>query len=267
MKYELLVTDFDDTLIRDNRTIGPDVLDSIKLLIDRGGKFAICTGRMFRSIRKEALRAGLEGTIICYQGALISDLTSGETLHHTPMPVVNAVKIARILEECGIYFQIYIDDTLTVAKRTEYTEAYEKICDVTAKITGIPLSEYIIGTDKPVTKMIAMGDPEKMQKYITEFGGKYPEFLFNCSKPYFMEIIDKKASKGEALRWLCKYLGTDIAKCAAVGDSLNDLPMIEAAGLGIAVANAMPVLKEKADIITVSNNDGAIKKIIEEYFL
>ena len=266
-RYKLVVSDFDDTLIKDDMTVSAETVNAINKLIAEGGQFVICTGRMFRSIREEAQKIGLKGYIMSYQGALISDIESEKTILHTPMQISNALKICEVFEKMGVYYQAYIDDVLYVSEITPMTEYYTSLCNVGGCAVGGKLSDFVISKGKPVTKLLAMTEPQFALNFIDEYNKKVPECLFNVSKPGFIEVIDKKASKGIALKSLCKLLDIPVELSIAIGDSLNDLSMIEAAGLGFAVGNAMDEVKKRADKVGDSNNNDAVRKIIEEYCL
>ena len=266
-KYKLVVSDFDDTLLRNDLTVSAATVTAIKKLENSGGYFAICTGRMFQSIRREALKLGLKGYIMSYQGALISDIETGKTILDTPMKCEDVLKICKVFESIGAYYQTYIDDTLYVPEINEKTNYYTSLCNVEAIDVGAPLSNFIASTRKPAIKLLAMTDPEFAKKFIVEYNKKEPDFLFNISKPGFIEVISRKASKGIAVKSLCNILGINISESIAIGDSLNDLPMIEVAGLGVAVANAVEEVKSKADVVTASNDDDGVRRIIEEYCL
>jgi len=86
---------------------------------------------------------------------------------------------------------------------------------------------------------------------------------FSTSKPFFIEVNDKGISKGNSLDALCKKLGLTKDNVMALGDGLNDLSMIEFAGMGVAVDNANPVLKEAADFISKSNDEDGFAYAIE----
>ena len=89
-------------------------------------------------------------------------------------------------------------------------------------------------------------------------------FDFVRSEKHLFEILPKCASKGKALKILCDYLGMDIKNSVAVGDYTNDVEMIREAGVGIAVANANEDAKVVADYITVSNDEDAIARVIDD---
>ncbi|MNR55151.1 putative phosphatase [compost metagenome] len=87
------------------------------------------------------------------------------------------------------------------------------------------------------------------------------------SKPYFLEFMHKEGTKGAALTFLADHFGCDLSETIAIGDSWNDHEMLEAAGLGVAMGNAIAPLKELADYVTASNNDDGVKEVIEKFVL
>ncbi|MBR6603189.1 MAG: HAD-IIB family hydrolase, partial [Clostridia bacterium] len=90
------------------------------------------------------------------------------------------------------------------------------------------------------------------------------EFDFIRSEKTLFEILPKGSGKGNVLPKLSEHLGIDMRKTIAVGDYHNDISMLKAAGLGIAVSNAQPEVKKAADMVTVSNDEDAIAKIISD---
>lgn len=101
-------------------------------------------------------------------------------------------------------------------------------------------------------------------KLALELGDEYEVAM---SKPFFIEINDKGISKGVSLDSLCKKLGLTNENVMALGDGLNDLSMIEFAGMGVAVDNANPTLKEAANFISKSNDEDGFAYAIEKFVL
>jgi len=87
------------------------------------------------------------------------------------------------------------------------------------------------------------------------------------SRPHFLEITDKRATKGQTLKWLAEREGIKQAEIIAFGDGHNDIDMISYAGLGVAVANARQAVIDAADLITASNNDDGVAEVIERFVL
>ena len=87
------------------------------------------------------------------------------------------------------------------------------------------------------------------------------------SNPLFLEFVDKKCSKALALERLSEYYGIHREEIIAIGDGYNDLPMIDYAGLGIAMGNAPEEIRQKADAVTLSNDEDGVAAAIELYIL
>ena len=87
------------------------------------------------------------------------------------------------------------------------------------------------------------------------------------SKRRYLEITNANALKSTALEWLVQYLGLSMEEVLAIGDSNNDVEMLREAGIGVAVANAVPAAKSEADYLTLSNNEGGVAKAIWDFAL
>ncbi|MOA01844.1 putative phosphatase [compost metagenome] len=121
---------------------------------------------------------------------------------------------------------------------------------------------------QPTPKMLIIDDPDYLDELIPvlrELLGD--EVHITKSKPHFLEIMHKEGTKGHALKFLADHFGCDMSQTIAIGDSWNDHEMLEAAGLGVAMGNAIPALKEIADYITASNNEDGVKQVIDKFVL
>ena len=155
------------------------------------------------------------------------------------------------------------DEVLTDSVIDEYME-------LEARINGLPikqvdnLAEYV---DFPVNKCLLTA-PDKvayevMLKLQEEFG---EEFSIYRSEPFFVEIMPKNVDKAATLQKLCDYLGITKDDLVACGDGYNDVSMIKFAGVGVAMGNAKPEVKEVADVITGTNDEDGLVDIVNKYF-
>ncbi|MFC3345809.1 HAD-IIB family hydrolase, partial [Paenibacillus abyssi] len=118
------------------------------------------------------------------------------------------------------------------------------------------------------TKMLIIDDPalldqmaEKLQPLIGD------RVHITKSKPHYLEFMHKEGTKGHAVQFLAEHIGCTMDQVIAIGDSWNDHEMLEVAGLGVAMGNAIPALKEIADFVTLSNNDEGVRHVIEKFVL
>ena len=267
INYPLIISDFDGTLLRTDGTISAETKSAIDGYIAAGGTFGICTGRMTGSILPRAKELGLKGLVSSYQGSVITDIESGKLLVDGYIPAENAAEICRVFEGLNLHTHVYTLDEVFVNRQDEALEMYENVCKVKGNVvTDEPLSSFVLKKGFKVRKVLAMVYPEEKKRIfgiVSEALGD--KFYVTYSAASLVEITSRQYSKGTAVRFMADYYGVPVEKTIAAGDSLNDLPMLEAAGLGIAVKNADEALKDKALAFEYSNDENAIGKIIETY--
>jgi len=266
MKYKIVSTDFDDTLLRDDNTISPYTRKVIERYIAAGGVFIINTGRMVASVIKRAEDLNLKGTIIGYQGAMIYDLDKEKTIYHNPIDYQTAYKLIKKLELLGLNLHIYIDDVLYYKKTSEFSKVYENISNVKGIELNEDLSGYVLKNKSGITKVLFHAEPDVVKKLLKETEEEFKETIYCCSsKPYFYEALKYGSNKGIACKFVADSLGIDMKEVIAFGDSQNDIPMLKMAGLSFAVENALPEAKAAAGFVCESNNDDGVAKTIEKY--
>jgi len=267
-RYKIIISDFDGTLLRRDCTVGERTKNAIKAYIDSGGVFTVCTGRMLKSILPEVKKLGInEGLIASYQGAVISDIATGNILRHEYYSAEEAELVLSELEKKNLAVHMYTLDGLFVNYSDERLRAYEEVCHVKAEFCP-DLKRKLIENKLRVIKFLAVVAPEEHDGLISSLQNILGEkYYVTASAKFLAEVLPVGQNKGEAVKFLASYYNVDINDVIAVGDNLNDLPMIEAAGLGIAVLNAAEELKMQADLVAASNDDDAVGKIIEKYGL
>ena len=269
---KLLFTDIDGTLIRRDQTISDPVAAALSEAAAKGHGLILSSGRPLRSI--ETVFSYLDSRmthpfplqyIIANNGAQIYDRLQGADLYGQRLPLPLVDQLQALAEECKIHIQTYTDDNLICIKLDAETERYVKRVILPIKLSPI-LSDAL---DKPPFKMLALANEgsEKLmpfrEKAMERFGDR-----IHCifSGEGYLEIINKNADKGNALRYLAEHLSLPISDTIAAGDSENDLPMILAAGVGYAMANATEPVKAAASHVTLrSNEEDGILEVLEHF--
>ena len=265
---KLIVSDFDGTLITSDQRILPEVKKAISDYVSDGGIFAVCTGRMLASILPQVRSLGLEGLVVACQGTVIADIKSGEFIRCGGFNRDEAAEISLALEELGAPINAYSGDELytNIPEDNKYLKLYEKITGIVGKHVRMPLSQYILSNDKKWQKIASLCRPDDRQRLLDclsqKFAGKYD---VTCSADVLVEVSPLGDDKGNALKFLANHYGISIENTVAIGDNLNDLPMIVAAGTGVAVGNAAQGLKEAADFISCTNDEGAVAQVIKKF--
>ena len=258
----LICTDLDGTLLKNDKTISEENREAIEYFKREGGYFTFITGRMPYTSRRLYDMVKPNAPVGCINGGGIYDFEKEKYLWSITLPegarelvgaVYDGVPSAGIqlngLE--AIYFCRDNDAMYHFRKRTGATFLQGDYRTV----------------DVPVAKVVFGDEDEKNILKIAEILQNHPrsaEFDYIRSERTLYEILPKGSSKGNLLPRLAEILGVDMAKTVAIGDYNNDVSMIRMAGVGIAVANATEEAKAAADLITVSNEEHAIAKVIEE---
>ncbi|MGZ9583563.1 Cof-type HAD-IIB family hydrolase [Paenibacillus marinisediminis] len=264
MNYKLIAIDVDDTLITDEKVVTEGTKRALEQAIAQGTHVTLATGRMYASARKIAMQTGLNVPLITYQGSLIKNIMDGEVLYECAVPDSAARKLLQYCEEIGLHLQLYINDELYAREDNEQLQGYVGLNNIPYKIE--PDLDKLLAT--PSTKMLMIDTPERLDELtpaIRELLG--PEVHITKSKPHFLEVTHRDGTKGNALRFLAKHFGCSLEETIGIGDSWNDHDLIETAGLGVAMANAVPSLKETADYVTLSNNEEGVRHVIEKFVL
>lgn len=264
MRYRLLAVDLDDTFLNRELKVSPKVLEAVKEALRQGIIVTLATGRMFRSAQKYAFPFLGDIPLITYNGALIKYSQSGREVYHQPVPSPLALDIYRKVKG-RFHLNVYQDDELLVEEDNEAIRDYSKLAGVPFQVVK-DLEQRLL--DKAPTKLLAIGDPEELnhlwQETREEFLGK---LHITKSKPHYLEFLALEVNKGQALKAIASYLQIPLAATVAVGDSYNDLEMLEAAGLGVAMGNALPDVKRKADLTIPGNDEDGIAYLIYEVIL
>lgn len=275
MKYKMLVTDFDNTLLRTDHTILDETWKTIKEFERRGGKFVICTGRMLSTVLITVKPFDLHGEIIAFQGGVVADLDTGEILLKKYVDHNDAMSLLKELEKAGYYIQVYSDGDYFVNRFTKRTQRYyeanahlmpivigENVCNYVEK-NNLKLDKIVFGIDDDGLVIY-----DEVQPVMSAFSAKYAgKLVFNSSNTLLIEAVSEGCTKGEAVEFVANRNGIKQEEVICMGDALNDASMIKWAGLGVAVGNATDDLKELADEITVSCDEDAVGYIIKKYCL
>ncbi len=268
LQYGLIVSDFDGTLIDDKGKIDGNTKEKIAQYRQKGGVFAISTGRLPKGVLSRAKELGLKGALACCQGALILDIETEEVLFKGVIPNATAVEVCKKLEEMDLHIHAYDVWEYYSNKDDEPLKWYERATETRAvRILDKPLSQFLEETGLDVCKLLAMIEPERNAELIKILQNEgFSGCVITKSAEVLVEILSEKYSKGTAVAFLAEHYHIPLESTVCIGDQWNDIPMIEKAGLGVAVKNADEKLKEKADLVLeYSNGEGAVGKLIEKY--
>ncbi len=268
INYPLIVCDFDGTLVNWDTTITEKNKKAIAAYMAAGGIFAISTGRLPAGILPRVEELGLKGIVCCSQGALIMDIESREVLLSGRMPLKSAIAACKKMESLSLHIHAYDLWEYYSNMDDEPLRLYESLTKAKAKIVDtMPMSAFLEKQGLAPYKLLAMAEEGYCSELMTLLAGEnYDGCEVTKSANFLVEITQSAYSKGTAVEFLANRYQIPLEKTIAIGDQRNDIPMIERAGLGVAVANADESLKARADVVCErTNEESAVAEIIEKY--
>ena len=264
IKYPLIVSDCDGTILRSDNTIGGFTKNKINEYVQDGGIFAVSTGRMIASILPVVRSWGLKGVVSAFQGALLMDIQTEKVLHQSTIPHEKALYICEEMEKLNLHIHTYEMWEMYSNRDNEWLKVYERISGEKAIIKP-NMSAFMKERKMCPYKLLAMVDTADTSKVCQALEKVVPSDCFvTTSAPFLVEVGLKTATKQKAVTFLSNYYNVPIERTIAIGDQPNDIPMIEVAGLGVAVKNAHNDVKKVAYNLPYTNDEDAVGKLIEE---
>ena len=258
----LICTDLDGTLYKNDKTISTENREAIEYFKREGGAFTFITGRLPYYSQDAYAAARPNVPFGCINGGGVYDGESGRYIWTRELPR-KALTLVEAIDRAfhGVGIQLCGFDKTYFAKENETTVRFREI-------TGLPKLSCDYRTfDEPMAKIIFCTDVEeellRVEATLRE-RALASDFDFIRSERSLFEILPKGVHKGLALEKLAEHLGIDVRHTVALGDYDNDSAMLRRAGWGIAVANASRSAKEAARCVTVSNEEHAVAKTVEE---
>ncbi len=267
---KILFTDLDGTLLNDDSLVVGDMKKALDEMTKAGHILVLSSGRPLESILevKRNARIDYPGVyIIATNGTLIYDCDNKKTVRNLTVSFDDVAAVWKMAEECKMHIQTYSDTHIICAREDEEIKFYRRRIHMPLLLSGNPSSVL----KKEPNKLLAIDlyDHER----IAAFGRKVEE-RFSArlqtvfSNPYYLEIFAKEAGKGSSLRYLCEYLDIPVENSIGAGDAQNDISMLEAAGLAVAMCNGDESVKKSADVITKrTNHECGLADVIYEYIL
>ena len=246
----VLAIDLDDTLIRSDQTVSARTLDLLAAWVDAGHRAVIATGRPPRATRAipDALHAL---PWICYNGGVILD--AGQTIHRANLTAAATASFVDAFVDAApdAWIGLEVDDELYLSRRdSPYSETV--MVDDLRTVAHQPACKIIVALDSYRRVASRLGPlPHGIRAQLSE-------------KYNLAQIMPTGVSKSAALHLLVERWGLDMAHVVAFGDDTNDLEMIQDAGMGVAMANAVPELKAVANRVTLSNDEDGVAVVVAE---
>lgn len=268
-EIKLIALDLDGTVLTDSNTLSDRVKRSLERAIQSGIEVVAASGRPYGSMPKNVL--GIKGLnySITSNGAAVHD-NSGRRIHSTLVSENDVISLLKITEEYDLIFEAYVKGlTYTDSRYTSNPLKYgcsEAYVDYVKASHGHidNMREFIYNHRKELDSIEIICTNAKKRAHIRQLAEDSKSgFYITSSSENFIEFMDKSATKGNAVNWLCNYLDVKTENTCACGNADNDADMIEQSGFGAAVENASKLCLDCADIIVPSNNNDGVARLIE----
>lgn len=269
MAIKLITIDIDDTLVNTAKQVTPRVKAALQEATAQGVKVVLTTGRPLPGVQEYLDELGLnhqdDQYAITYNGGVVQT-TNGEELGGKELAYSDYLRLREVADELGAYLQVEtIDAAYTSAKEINYWASRENFL-IKMPLIIKPVDE--MDPNDHYVKFMFIGDEADIDSWRDALPADVKEAYYIVkSTPQHLEFMHKDATKGSGLLTLVAKLGIDRSEMMALGDQQNDVTMIEAAGLGVAMGNAVPEVKAVADVETTTQNTDGVGVAVEKWVL
>ena len=266
-----LFSDLDGTLLNDGKQVTPVNRAAIEKMTEAGHCFIVTTGRPLASALIQAEKLGLtyQGCyLIAFNGGILYDMGKQAAIMRYSLPLPLVCRVFDLAREMQVYVQTYsetkvlLEDGASVENAARYCGRIDMEYETIPTIRCLKREpEKILAIDYEGRVLL-----DSFRKCLMEREHEFLDTYYSCRE--YLDIIPKGLHKGSALVRMAELLEIPIENTIAAGDAENDLTMIQAAGIGVAMQNAVPEVKAVADFITTQdNNHHGVSEIIERFIL
>ncbi|WP_066891116.1 Cof-type HAD-IIB family hydrolase [Clostridium nigeriense] len=276
MGYKMICIDMDGTLLGKGKRISKESKDVIEKVHKKGVEIVVTTGRIYNNAAYYSHLLGVESPVIAANGAIVREKHTNKIIYENPIRTEQCIKLVEMLYKMKFYFHFYTVDgiycgnpltkVLTKVYMTKQV-GYDNLKINYHVIKNIEeWKKFFEKTNGQITKCIAFSsNPDKIKVLKKELN-KLEDVVYFGSGARSVEINNKGVSKGNAVKALADYYGFKREEIVCIGDNENDISMIEYAGFGVAMGNAIEEVKALADYITDTNKEDGVAKAIKKIF-
>lgn len=266
-RIKLIMSDIDGTILDKNHQLDSYLIELMPLLKQRDIPFVLASARSPLGIAPISKELGItDFPIACYNGALISLGDKILSQHSIDKSELLLLHDFLKKEFPTVSINVYSGKDWLVNTIDEWVEIESTITGESPKVTS--LADFIKDEKTLVHKLLLIDNAATIQKLKETLATMdFPQTDFYLSKDNYLEVTHNQVSKKQALLELANYYQLSLTEIMTIGDNYNDIPMIETAGLGVAMGNAPTEVKTCANRVTDSNDQNGVSKAIKLYVL
>lgn len=263
-QYKLIALDLDGTALAPGNVIAPETREAVVFARSRGCRVVVSTGRICGEAAEFAADMDTDDLMVTAGGACISRLSTRTCIERTSICWESAVRAAAAVERIGLSAMIYVGERLLLTpycdldfSRTKSNEGF-----LVSKEVLPSCAEYIAQHKVAVDKIFCRSTTPGMLDYVRDCLLTTENLRVTSSGSDNVEIMAPTVNKARALEKVAAAYGTDLAHTIAIGDSPNDIEMLEAVGMPVAMGNAADEVKAIARKITATNAEHGVARAI-----
>ena len=288
--YKLIAIDLDGTMLNKYGIITQNTKDIIKKVQEKGIEIIIASGRTINSVKNFSKEINSKNYFISGNGAITYDIKNDKILYENVLSKNKVLQVIKICEENSIYYSVYTENGI-ITKNLNFNTLYyykENLNKEEKDKTNINIFQdiykYIDEKDEKILKIMICDDNQSVFKSILKKLGEITDIeileVSHMSRKlikqgteeialeyFYTEITSKNVDKWNALEKLIELLNITKEEVITIGDNANDIKMIKNAGLGIAMGESAPYVKEQANIVAESNDNDGVAMFLKQYFL
>ncbi len=269
--YKLIASDIDGTLINSKFEITQYTKEVIRAAINKGVHFALASGRIYGSAKVYASQLELDSAVLCCNGAVAKSGLDGKLIFGDPLNKKSCRELFELFIKDGTFFQFYGEETFYAPEETATAKAFLQWNKDLPPADRIPIEivkDPFEALDRePIYKIFIISEGDKQRAYHKALLQGRTDVDVTSSAVNNYEITNHTATKANGVMKYGATLGIKPEEIICIGDNLNDEAMIRAAGLGIAMGNAVPEIKNIAKYITDTCDNDGVAKAIEKFIL
>ena len=266
--YKAVFLDMDGTLLRSDHSVSDETIQTIRILTDKGVSVILVSARPINAVLPTFRHIGLPASapLITLNGSYIVE--NDKPIFQAMIDLPMTTRVAEEVRPFKATIAYYLQREWFSEVKDSWTDHEQKIMDVPVGIA--PIETLVKDWDSRKigpNKMMVMSEPDNItliQQHLRSiYNGRlniYP------SKATYLEVMDTRGSKSNAVKFVSERLGLRPAEIIAMGDNYNDVEMIQFAGVGVTMGNAPDDIKAVADHVTDTNNNDGVRKAMEKFF-
>lgn len=264
--FKMAAFDMDGTLLNRDHQLSNRTIAAVRMIANKGIIVLLATARMTSAVKNHLEKLGTLGLVVSHNGALVKDVKTGKVYHHDTIPKNVVAQLLELLEGKETVVHFNLDDDIYLTAPNPHSNRYVQELEVS--LTYISSLKELV---RNPTTILLIDSKDVLEQLLIAVSNQLQGQVDYVMAPWHgnvwrLQFLATNTSKGKGVLQVAKRLGIKPEEIVSFGDNYNDMEMLQQTGLGIAMANAVPELKQAADFITLSNQEDGVAYILEALF-